>query len=243
MELPEWPEWLDERLLDSGPGAYETLEPRLRAALKSQIALLHRYHGELEGWECQSRDWLGRELRAESTPKSWALFLLDKAYASPSGLLAALMPAILAGVEEVLVCLLADEDEKNFELSLPISAALELAGVEQVWSLNPAQLSRLFVHLRGMKDCSENAGQAVEPFRGQGDGAVVFLGDWTVNAGTDKFMLDVLRSGLACKCLPGVFETALRLQPGNEAFWIWPDLTPEFFRRHTAGIFNRENFS
>lgn len=153
------PERLFAKAADSGPGAYGELAPELRAHLKSQIALLHHCLSERAAWGEERQPWLGRCLLRRDEPLDWVLVGIAPGYASGPGLLAALMPAILAGCASegrgIVICRLSKEapdqvsDEAAGELPLALSAALELIGAEQIFALNPAEFAALQEELAG----------------------------------------------------------------------------------------------
>lgn len=238
------PDWLYSKELDQGSGAYETLDPALRAILKKQIALLH------EDWLPERREGGtftrladGGDSFASAKPLDWAMFILAEDYASPAGCIAALLPALMAGVKAVAICRLGNP---KAPLHPALSAAFELLGREEIFALTAAQSARL------AKDIMEQS-----PY-----GRMVVLGHETRGAHS---LPAVLRIGLdgGPSLEPGVFSwlhpgaavkpvrdgasydavitstldfyrdypAPLVLGPGYEYFWRWPDLGPAFFQR------------
>jgi hypothetical protein len=159
----ELPAWLWQKQLDGGPGAYDTLDPQLRSRLKKQIAFLHYYWGEGADRLERRMPWLGQDICDACAPLPWAVYFFDQNYASASEMLAALMPAILAKAPLITACRV---QTAPAALPLALSAAFELAGLEQVFSLDVQEAVRLV-------DClaSQN---------GAASGAVVLFGvsDW-----------------------------------------------------------------
>ena len=256
------PDWLFAKAADCGPGAYGELAPELRARLKSQIAFLHHCLGESPAWNEQRRPWLDRVLTRREQPLDWALFGISGDYASGPGLLAALLPAVLAGCanegRELLVCRLPGSGV----LPLELSAALELLGQEQLFELAAPEFVALAAELNAK---SGQSGRGRVVLLGETEdrppvGGHVLPGRVTIvvdpDCGAD---LDLLRwaqpdarivaAGPGCIVegnswlalltdRPDAYPLTpnLLLAPGNEALWLWPGLDPALFRAHTAGI-------
>lgn len=238
------PDWISDKELEQGSGAYETLDPALRALLKTQISLLH------EGWlsaetatgsiACLSD---GGNCFSSAKPLNWALFILSEDYASPAGCIAALLPALSAGVESVIVCRLGNP---KIPLDPAISAAMELLGREEVYALSSAQSGRLVSDI-----------MAQNP-----NGRVVVLGSETRSAyfvpslvkigleegaAPDRYILSWLHPAAQVGAVrPGAsydavitaspdfygdYQAPVVLGPGYEYFWRWPGLSPEFFQQ------------
>jgi hypothetical protein len=138
------PEWLWRKQADSGPGAYDTLDPRLRARLKSQIAFLHYYWGEETDKLERRMPWLEHDIRDLRAPLPWILYFFDQNYASGPEMLAALMPAVLAKSPLIITCRVESGPEP---LTLGLSAVFELIGQEQVFSINISEAVRLMNYL------------------------------------------------------------------------------------------------
>ncbi|MDL2306406.1 hypothetical protein LJC48_00040 [Desulfovibrio sp. OttesenSCG-928-C06] len=201
------PEWLEQHKVDTGPGAYGDLEPELRACLKSQIAFLFSHYGECRPEQGRRSTWLERNIFEEESPVSWAMYIMAPDYASGPGALAALMPALLAGVREILICRVADSEPAarqpakavNFgALPLSISAALELSGLDQVYDLDVTEATRLLGHLG-------------TPSRG-GDGRVVLLGSAPakpLNSLMCEVVWSAMRLHIPAVSLPGRLKIAV----------------------------------
>lgn len=255
------PDWLLAKAADSGPGAYGDLEPGLRARLKSQIAFLHHCLGESPAWSEARQPWLDRVLTRRDQPLDWVLVGISADYASGPGLLAGLLPAILAGCagegRELIICRVAGPGSPA--LALEISAALELVGQEQLFELAVSEFSSLRAELSAQS----------------GLGRVILLGAIEnpplapcnllparlrlvvdPDCGADLELLRWAQPGAdIVEARPGVtfadqawlalltdrpeaygLAPDLLLAPGSETFWLWPELAPGLFRSHQAGI-------
>ena len=125
------PAWLDALRPDDelAASAYENTPAHLRALLKSAVAFYFHLWGEAPAEETRRvrSSAAGFAWARAESPVSWTLAVLDPAHASPARLLAALRPAVLAGVEPVLIVC---PDHPP----LPVqSVALELAGLENLY--------------------------------------------------------------------------------------------------------------
>ena len=116
--------------------AYDACSSEERASVKTAIARMAAVSGVADTVvrHTHARMRQGFSLHATSCPASWAMVLWDSAYTSPARVLAALMPAILAGVPNILVCRVV-QDGTRFPQGL--LAALELAGQELVAECGP----------------------------------------------------------------------------------------------------------
>jgi hypothetical protein len=131
-----FPDWLGTFLVpDEEFGeAYESTTPERRAWLKTCIARLHVLHGAAGmTWGRAEKQWRqGFVSVAEIRPVDWTIVFLAGEYASGPRSVAALMPALLAGVANVLVVRIADE---GAPWAAPVLAGFELAGQEAVVNL------------------------------------------------------------------------------------------------------------
>lgn len=154
------PDWLEARALDDAAmgRAYESLDAQSRAVLKTCIARLHRIWGESADRDlslhCPRQGFC---LEREDRPAETAVIVCTAGYRHPTAFLAALMPAVLAGVRAVLPFFvpLPDADQPSGAARLsgrgpetglprggpvlpaaPLLAALELAGVEKAYPLD-----------------------------------------------------------------------------------------------------------
>lgn len=116
--------------------AYDALAPEERAAVKTAVARMAAIHGTEDAVTGRSSHVMrqGFRLHAASRPASWAMVLWDGAYAGPTRVLAALVPAMLAGVPNVLACRIRRD---GAPFPGPLLAALELAGQELVMDASP----------------------------------------------------------------------------------------------------------
>lgn len=123
--------------------AYNTVSALQRAQLKTALAfqfeLCQRVQPDLVS-HSQHNARTGFDVSVEKRPLPWALAVVDSAFASPARLLAALTPALLAGVPQVLVAFI-----KNSAQPIPaaILVALELAGLEDLFELSEEQCRML----------------------------------------------------------------------------------------------------
>lgn len=157
LEESVFPEWLTPHLVQDAVfgTAYECVAAEQRAWLKTAIAVLHTIQGDnAVTWGRQERHWRQQYVSvAESRPVDWCLLLLDESSLSPVRLLASLMPAVLAGVRDILVVRAGHGD-----WPAPVLAALELAGQELAADVEAQQLERL---LHSLCDRSVGCGRIV----------------------------------------------------------------------------------
>lgn len=144
IELPGWLEACrpDDALYAD---AYEGTPAELRALLKTAIAFaFHRWpsaDGETRIARASGRSGFRHEEVAR--PVDWALAVLGPGFASPARLLAALIPAVIAGAGRILVV-----SEAPF--SAAVCTALELAGLEDSFLLDGEQMPGLYEDLRAL---------------------------------------------------------------------------------------------
>lgn len=145
---PAWPRGLDRHRIpdDALAEAYDAVSAPLRGCIKNTLALAHALYGEgPDTMEHRITDTTrGFSRTTRSTPVPWALAAFTPAYASGPRFAAALMPALLAHVPLVgAVCV-------GGSPSLSVRVVLELAGVEDAFSLDGGKFARL---LRDMMPC------------------------------------------------------------------------------------------
>ena len=163
--LLPWPEWLEQHLVpdEAFAEAYEITGEVCRSHIKQAIAQMAAVFGLPSSLE-ERRVAIMRQggtLHTVTRPADWAIVFVNSQCQSPARLLAALMPAIAAGVPHVLVCRVAlDTEQERCLLPLPLLATLELAGVEWVVSLAPERAASL---LHGVMERQDS-------------GSVVFVG-------------------------------------------------------------------
>lgn len=234
-----WPAWLDAHICDDQrfASAYAAASDRQRSLLKAHIAAL---------WRMFPPTRVQRELRESSWdeggqgmrlgwPRPWAILCVDGSANSPSLVLAALMPALTAGVPEILVAGIG-----SGALTDPVLAALELAGQELVVELEPEQAREL---VQGMEGATQGL---VMGLGAEVQSALAGLRQptWTPNPRTTddvrraRFSLGVFleKRGQFSKQLAGDMEYLL---PGVEVCWWSPSgrLGPEQAERQ-AGDFD-----
>lgn len=242
--------WREKYALESDAfaGAYAALDGKERAALKTCIARLHRIFGELPAAEGRTRRFDGAFcLREEQSPAEFVVLACPSSGVPPAALLAALMPAVLAGARHILPCFIArrpaaDELPAGNGAAAHSLAALELAGVEEAFLLSEEGLDDLLQLLRPRAAFGRLLLLGRPPF-------------------CEPQALSALRAGLVCRFLPlparyyssrlsraaelGERDFAgaecpdgeddggamlLSLDAAHEDVWIWPDLGPERFR-------------
>ncbi len=115
--------------------AYEAIDPKLRDALRLAYDRIKDYHEKLMPQTWMETDRTGSVLGQKVTPVDRAgLYIPGGKAAYPSSLLMNVIPAQVAGVEEIVVCTPAPDNELN-ELLL---AACHLCGLEKVYKVGGA---------------------------------------------------------------------------------------------------------
>ena len=117
--------------------AYEATRPEHRAWIKTTLALVRARYPHVPGQMRQvwSQHDLGFRHHVQVAPAPWVVCVLASGFASAVRLAAALMVARLAGVPEIIVVRTAVEADVPFAPAL--LTAMELAGIEQVFSIPP----------------------------------------------------------------------------------------------------------
>jgi hypothetical protein len=121
--------------------AYAGLSDEQRAWLKTGIALLFEWHGDRRRLaRSEAATWRGglSSMLVEA-PRDFAVLLCDETFASPAQLLAALVPALLSGVPEVVVLHVG----RRGATPPALLAACELAGQEIVIEAGPRRAAKL----------------------------------------------------------------------------------------------------
>ncbi len=253
--IPAYHAWLEaHRIADSLMAeAYESLSGEERGVLKKCIARLYAVWGErpVQGRAARSfRQGFG--LEEDEAPARYALLVCKAKFCSPAALLATLMPALLAGVPEILPCFVRVKEEEAFAPDIPAAllGALELAGVERAFAASEAEVFALARLLPAS------------------EGRVLLLGEPGFG---EPLILHAHRSGLPCRSLVRPFlyfserldapveqrfmeegsATAgghgcedtgkglpLRLDASHEDVWLWPELGPDWFRTRRMRIFS-----
>lgn len=243
--------------------AYEAEGGQGRAVLKKSIARLHALWGEYPARERSSRQF-SRDfcIETDQSPVPYALVCCPAGYGQPAALLAAVMPAILAGVREILPCLILPDGESfsssHEQQAAPLLVAMELAGVEKVYSATPQDAALLLDIL-----CGTSA-----------DGRLVLLGK---SSGGSLLAAKAHEAGLYCRSLihpllyynhrqcciaelsyssgverdvpvaddlggeseyPPEDQIFLHLDSAHEDIWVWPDVSPAWFRTVHMRLFS-----
>lgn len=154
--------------------AYEATGDVDRARLKTCIARLHVLYGAAGGagpgdvreGRTATRWRQGFTSLEHAAPCAWALVCVDAAWASAPRLLAAVLPALFAGVGAVAVLRVGG----SWQWPAPVLAALELAGQEVAADVAPEALPALLKAL----GASGNAGGTTEA-----GGRLLLLGEHT----------------------------------------------------------------
>ena len=133
-----WEPKSDEELMvstDAMAKAYENIDSKLREALKLAYDRIESYHQKLMPKTWVDTEKSGTILGQKVTPVDRAgLYIPGGKAAYPSSLLMNVIPAQVAGVEEIVVCTPAPDNELN-ELLL---AACHLCGVKKVFKVGGA---------------------------------------------------------------------------------------------------------
>lgn len=136
-----WPDWVEEHRLDDArtAAAYEQAGPGARAAIKTAMAMYFRYDDSTrEAIHEHRTDQLSGFWRSRTVfPAPWAVLAVTPRYCAAARMLAALMPAIICGVSSI-ACVCVDG-----EPSAPCLTTLDLAGIDDVFSLSAAELSAM----------------------------------------------------------------------------------------------------
>jgi histidinol dehydrogenase len=115
--------------------AYESTEPKLKAALQLAYDRIKDYHQKLMPSTWMETDRTGSILGQKVTPVDRAgLYIPGGKAAYPSSLLMNVIPAQVAGVEDIVVCTPAPDNELNGLLL----AACHLCGVKKVFKVGGA---------------------------------------------------------------------------------------------------------
>lgn len=225
--------------------AYESLGDKGRAILKKCVARHYDVWGERPQREVESRMFRqGFGVELTQIPAPWALIVCDADYPSPAALVAAIMPALLAGVSQLIPCFL----PVGGGISAPLLASLELAGVEEAYAAEEGEAISLARALTEEK----------------GKGRIVLLGR---GSSFESLALFAHRADIHCRSLTGMpryyssrlcavaehcFDGPqygpdaleepevvcpqdpdamfLHLDASHESVWFWPSVGPDWFR-------------
>ena len=260
----EFPEWLqDYQIEDEFFGeAYEATLPAQRAWLKKTIAQVYGVNSP----EAPSKTWNvntwrgGFETEVSTTPLEWTLLLLDEKSVSPVRILAALVPALAAGVKNVLVVFCGDG-----EISQSVLAGFELAGQEEVVKLPQEKVDELIpsiincgvdgavLDLRGNSDFLSH-GSGVHYWRVPEISSIsvckdedspdmdvlAFVHPDVEFVEVDEDSLEEVESGAAVVPAELVGDALLSsnivLAHGQEGCWIWNGFNSSFFKRECVAL-------
>ncbi|MCC8193064.1 MAG: histidinol dehydrogenase [Deltaproteobacteria bacterium] len=148
-----FPDRINDRLVpdDVFAEAYDVLTPGERAVIKTAIARMAAVRGVAHSASRRAATDMrqGFSLHESRGPVAWTVVLWDEAYAGPARVLAALVPAMLAGVPDILTCRVVRD---GTPFPKPVLAALELAGQELAAECGPEDALDLAAHC-----CGQNA--------------------------------------------------------------------------------------
>ncbi|MCF8104090.1 MAG: hypothetical protein K9K64_01280 [Desulfohalobiaceae bacterium] len=126
------PDWIYRYLVPDSQfeAAFAAVSLQQKSRLKKLIAALHCWYGQTRVFASFAQTDYRQGLQAGSSqkPRDWALIRLDRDAASPALVLATVLPLVLAGVREVIVC----KDRADTPFPAALLAALELSGLETV---------------------------------------------------------------------------------------------------------------
>lgn len=121
--------------------AYESLAPKYRARFKQNIALLHAVYGvdDIVVQSAESTLRQGHTILSKSSCPSWTAIIVDSPLYSPVCLQAAVLPPVFLSGTNVFVFRVGDFPQDHWTLP-----AMELAGVENVFTVKPDMFESLF---------------------------------------------------------------------------------------------------
>ena len=262
-----WPQWTEDVRLDDSltSAAYESTPGKLRAFLKTGLALTHMRFGESteERFREVRNAHLGFWRTSHALPVSWSVIAFSAHYAAAARLAAACAAAMLGGVALVgAVCL----------GGMPTKAALvslELSGVEDIFSLDTSGLltlltsmqaapGRLVLLHQGELDKAARAARAQglvcfeecrPPVLAMPESHIFDLEALafaqaeafaTIQTKKSQRPPDALylsaQAAVHARLYDSAMPTALLLTPGCEGFWLHSGLTPEFFRMRQEAL-------
>ncbi len=265
--ITDLPAWLESFRPDDAlyADAYEGTPAHLRALLKTAIAFaFHRWkpdQGERSVTVESPRAGFARTER--SRPASWVLAVAAEGFASPARLLAALVPAVIAGVDRIIVV-------SPATFAPAVATALELSGIEDSFVLDDDCAADLYEDLRaaspdgrvvvfpgggpltpGQKDLLHRAAaDGLRVFRDAPAPRILALGaeegplpeetrERLLWLHPDAELIDApapeLRAVFTQSDVPSGCAAPFVAGPGMEA--CWPGPSPEFFRTRTLSAF------
>lgn len=267
-EVSAWPEWLEERRCPDElfAQAYDTLPESFRGALKTAIALSFFHFGQNDA---KSASTLENRVKGfcrhfTSRPAPWALTVFDENFHAPARLLAACILPALCGVPLLGACCLGQRPAPENLL------ALELCGVEDTFCLDDRLMQVLISEMGAGRLVLLHGGdlgriayaaavfnlpciaEQLPPRLFVADPEAFDLETLSIAQGTSASALTSRPEGRidaiylqnpASRDPVDYGDSPLALGPGLEAFWLWADLAPDFFRvRNLAfnAIFNNQ---
>lgn len=131
VDLPAWLE-AARQPDEAQAAAYEACPAEFRASLKTAIAFTFHLWGESAGETGIRLDnpHSGFTHLRFTRPASWVFALLSPEYASPARFIAAVLPAVLAGVTTIIIA------SPETSPAPALCAAFELAGLEDIFILS-----------------------------------------------------------------------------------------------------------
>lgn len=218
-----FPSWVEARLLsdEAFAEAYDALSSEERAHIKTAIARMAAVYGTPDVPACKSVKSMrqGFRLHERMSPATWALVVWDGAYAGPTRVLAALLPAMLAGVPNILACRVASEDEGR-SISSPVLAALELAGQELVACFTPGETAKLIA------ECAETGERGCVAVLGSRD-YLPTIGREAIGHGVPlRRLIQAVRIGVDLDSLPEMVSAP----PYGKLLFAHPDADLVTFR-------------
>lgn len=253
----ELPDWLDECRISSilSGNAYESTPAPFRAAIKTGIALTWFYFSpKAPRLDIQlENSHLGFSCRTITRPVDWTVIIFPPEFSAAARIAAAASLASVADVEVILAVCVAGEPTQ------PVLAALELCGIEDVFSLQAEKIPALLAEMEASNSC----GSIIILHDGQlaslaaviasacprlyeekkppniavgGDGA--FSGELLAFCHGNY----VCNPDMRVDAFFGIYEpedyrsgidesAPLLVNPGCEGFWLFPGLGLEFFQQ------------
>jgi hypothetical protein len=248
--------------------AYDALAPEERAQIKTAITrtiAVFTSCGCLESSVSSSHKTMrqGFSFHENIRPADWAVIFWDASCLSWTRILAAVLPAILAGVPNILACRVGAPSGKG-NIPSAVLAAMELAGQEIVADMSCDEALSLLGEsarqvfcgravLLGEDECLDRlaAKAARLGISVQREAAPVRI---AVEVGLSSSVLQFAHPDIvflphdemyapfsALLCEAEIFDdhigrAPLVLTPGQEAFWVWRDIDIAFFQEKTRSL-------
>ena len=217
--------------------AYEQAGPAVRAAIKLALARLFALWGQAP----QQRETVqqfaeGFQLREECAPAPFAVVLCPAQFAQPACLVAALMPALCAGVPHVLPVFVGEEATVHPHLL----CALELAGVEGASVLSFEAAEELLGTL-----CAGLGQGRLLVLGPQGFGVPILQAALGLNLPAMPLWggpRTTLLEGAECcgsKAEVSAFPHSgpfVQVDATNSSVWLWPGLEPQWFTNKRVSL-------